>query len=427
VKLISLDNVNSQINALFQFHIASGGRVASRNAIATISLIIIVLGSAPDPLVWLRFLALGVAGAGAGSGPLIGLTLIAYALARDGVPRLTLGLGGWTRSLPLNGVQHRRGVMYGLPIIQLPLVASVLIAAVLTTAAYHQPLAFAKLLGAPLALVAAGAAVIPSRRWFAAVPLFGASALLAAFGRWSWLGVAVMLFIVADLTAGGLRFATARPAVASPAAPGALRMFRFTWRALGLRLIAPLPVSVLALAAAWFYSRNNELSPTDTAFVARLWTTIAIALYVGGVGDIIAARRPAWPWLRSLPWSSHDRAVDDAIAIGLPAVGIALASIVVDARTVIFAFAVLIPLSALAAALLRGARRRLTRVSGPLVIVGILVGTAGAFHPWIAAVAVLTTPLLLRLAARRDRREIVTGWRELYHDAAGDSLAWSAR
>jgi hypothetical protein len=204
-------------------------------------------------------------------------------------------------------------------------------------------------------------------------------------------------------------------------------MFRFTWRALGLRILLPLPVAVLALAAAWFYSRNNELSPMETGFVGRLWTAIAIALYVGGVGDIIAARRPTWPWLRSLPWSSHDRAVDDTIAIGLPAVGVALASAVVDLRTVIFSLAILVPLSALAAGLLRGARRRLTRVSGPLVVVGILVGTTGAFYPWFAALVLLTTPLLLRFAAWRDRRELVTGWKELYHDAAGDSLAWSAR
>jgi len=260
-----------------------------------------------------------------------------------------------------------------------------------------------------------------------AAPLFAASALSASLGHWTWLGGAVVLFGLADLTSGGLRFPAARQAVPSPAAPGTLRMFRFTWRALGPRLLLPLPVAVLALAAAWFYSRNNELSPADTGFVARLWAAIAIALYVGGVGDIIAARRPTWPWLRSLPWSSHDRAIDDSIAIGLPALGVALASIVVDARTVIFSLAVLVPLSALATALLRGARRRLTRVSGPLVVVGILLGTAGAFYPWIAALALLTTPLLVRLAARRDRREIVTGWKELYHDAAGDSLAWSAR
>jgi hypothetical protein len=419
--------VSSPTRALFRFHIASGGRVASRNAIATISLIIIVLGSAPDPFVWMRFLALGVAGAGAGSGPLVGLTLIAYALARDGVQRLTLGLGGWTRSLPLNGVHHRRGVMYGLPIIQLPLMAAVLIAAFLTVLAYDRPLAYAKLLGAPLALVAAGAAVIPSRRWFVGMPLFAASAVLASLGRWPLLGIAIVLFIIADLTAGALRFAAIRQAVVSPAAPGTLRLFRFTWRALGLRLLVPLPVALLALAAAWFYSRNNHLSLADTGFVARLWTAIAIALYVGGVGDIIAGRRPTWPWLRSLPWSSHDRAIDDSIAIGLPALGIAFASLVVDVRTVIFALAVLIPLSALASALLHGARRRLTRVSGPLIVVGILLGTTGAFYPWFAAIALATTPLLLRFAAWRDRREIATGWKELYHDAAGDSLAWSAR
>src|SRR5689334_9674133 len=105
--------------ALVRFHIEGGARVASRNAIATIGAIIIVLGSAPDPWFWLRFLALGVAGKGHGSGPLVGLTLIALAIARDAVPRLTLGLGGWTRSLGVNGAQHRRGVTYGLPIIQL--------------------------------------------------------------------------------------------------------------------------------------------------------------------------------------------------------------------------------------------------------------------------------------------------------------------
>jgi hypothetical protein len=204
-------------------------------------------------------------------------------------------------------------------------------------------------------------------------------------------------------------------------------MFRFTWRALGWRLVAPLPVSMLALAAAWFYSRNNHLSVSDTGFVARLWTTIAIALFVGGVGDVVAARRPAWPWARSLPWSSTDRIIDDAIALGAPAAGIVLASAVVDVRTLLYAVMVLPPLVLLAAGLIRGARRRLTRVSGPLVVVGSVLGTVGAFFPWIAVIALLSSPLLLRAAARRDRREVVTGWKELYHDAAGDSLAWSAQ
>src|SRR4029079_18217916 len=181
------------------------------------------------------------------------------------------------------------------------------------------------------------------------------------------------------------------------------------------------------LAAAWFYSRNNALSVVDTSFVARLWTTIAIALYLGALGDIVASRRPGWPWARSLPWSSTDRVLDDAIAIGVPAIGIVLASAVVDVRTLPFAVVVLVPLTLLAAGLVRGARRRLTRVSGPLLVAGIVLGTAGAFMPWIAGGALLAAPLLLNVAARRDRQEVVTGWKELYHDAAGDSLARRAR
>jgi len=67
--------------AVLRFHLSGGARVAARNAIATIGLIIIVLGSAPDPWAWLRFLSLGVAANGVGSGPLMGLTLIAFGLA----------------------------------------------------------------------------------------------------------------------------------------------------------------------------------------------------------------------------------------------------------------------------------------------------------------------------------------------------------
>jgi len=190
--------------AFLRFHLSGGARVAARNAIATIGLIIIVLGSAPDPWVWLRFLAVGVAASRVGSGPLVALTLIAFGLARDAVPRLTLGLGGWTRSLPVTGVQHRRAVTYALPIIQLPLAAAVVVAAILTAAAYHVPLSGPKLIGAPVALVAAGAATVPARRTFLSAPGFLASALAAALGHWSTLAVAIGLFVAADLAAGPL-------------------------------------------------------------------------------------------------------------------------------------------------------------------------------------------------------------------------------
>lgn len=413
--------------ALLRFHLSGGARVAARNAIATIGLIIIVLGSAPDPWLWLRFLALGVAAKSAGSGPLIGLTVIALGLARDAVPRLTLGLGGWTRSLPVTGVQHRRGVAYALPIVQLPLAAAVVVAAILTITPYRLPLSGAKLLGAPLALVAAGAAVVPSRRWILGPPCFIASALLAALGRWTPLAAAIVLFVAAELAAGALRFPARRSAVAAPAMPGTLPMFRFTWRAVGWRLLAPLPMSALALAAAWFYTRNNELVGPEIGFVARLWSVIALALYVGAIGDIAVTRRPAWPWMRSLPWSSTARAVDDAVAIGLPGVIIALATGIVDARTVIVSLAMLPPIATLGVLLSHGARRRLTRVSGALILIGIALGTAVAFYPLLSVAVLATTPLLIRAAARRDRRQIVTGWQELHHDATGDSLAWSVR
>src|SRR5688572_1390505 len=381
MKLESDPGLPSAVRSLVLFHLSGGARVAARNAIATICAIIIVLGSAPDPLIWLRFLALGVAAAGRDSGPLIGLIAIAYALARDAVPRLTLGLGGWTRSLPTDGVQHRRGVMYGLPIVQLPLAVAVLLGAALTAFVWQLPLSWPKLLGAPIALVAAGGAAIPARRWFIATPVFAAAAFLGALGSWVALAAPVSSFALGALASGGLHFPARRTAVPAPAAPGTLRMYRFTWRAVGWRLLAPLPMPALALAAAWFYSRNNELAGPDTAFVARLWSIIAIALYVGAVGDMVASRAPSWPWARSLPWSSSARAIDNAIAVGAPAVAIALLAAVVDVGTTVIAIAAVPPLAAFASLLLHGARRRLTRVSGRTIVVGALFATAVAFMP----------------------------------------------
>ena len=417
----------STVSSLARFHLAGGARVASRNAIATIGLIIIVLGSAPDPLVWLRFLALGAAGSHFTTGPLVGLAAIALGLARDAVPRLTLGLGGWTRSLPATGVQHRRGVVYGLPIIQLPLVAAMGVAAALTVFAYRVPVSLPKLLGLPAMLIAAGAAATPARRGLLAGPCFVATTLLAALGRWDALGAAIALFVVADIVAGPLVFRARRATAAPVMTPRGLRMFRFTWRAMGWRMLTPLPLPALALAAAWFYSRNNGLTGADLGFVARLWTIIALALYVGAIADIVVTRRPAWPWSRSLPWSSTDRAIDDAIALGLPAVIIAVVAVVVDPRALVVALATLPPIAALAALLLHGARQRLTRVSGPLILAGIFLGTIVAFVPLVAALAAAATPFIVRVAARRERRAVVTGWKELHHDASGDSLAWSAQ
>jgi hypothetical protein len=318
-------------------------------------------------------------------------------------------------------------VMYGLPIIQLPLVAAVALAAVLIAAAYHSPLSLPKLLGAPVAFVAAGGAVVPSRRSFVSSPCFAASALLGALGHWPTLALSVALFVAGDMAAGPLRFRASRVAVRAPSVPGSLRMYRFTWRAVGWRLAAPLPLPTLALAAAWFYTRNNALSAAEVGFVARLWSVIAIALYVGAVADIVVSRRPVWPWIRSLPWSSTARTLDDVIAIGAPAIVVALAAVVVDPGAAAVTLAVVPPVAALATLLLPGATRRLTRVSGALFVVGPVLGTAVAYASWSAGVALVVTPLLVRAAARRDRATIVTGWKELHHDAAGDSLAWSER
>jgi hypothetical protein len=59
------------------------------------------------------------------------------------------------------------------------------------------------------------------------------------------------------------------------------------------------------------------------------------------------------------------------------------------------------------------------------MMTGVIFGTLIALVPWSAAVLLATTPLLLALAARRERRLVSSRWEELHHDAAGDP-AWTS-
>lgn len=412
---------------LFRFHAASGARVASRNAILGLCTVVFAIGSAPEPLLLVRAIARGMAAADVAPTSLYVVTALAFVLAHEAVPRLTLGLGGWARSLPVEGGQHRRGVTLGLAIVHLPLALAVALGALITVVAYRDPLSAPKLLGAPVALLAAGAAAVPARRRLLALPLTLGAAGLAASGRWLGLGIALVLLAAADRAAGALQLQPRRSVGPAGADSRSSRMVRFTWRAIGWRALAPLPLPALALAAAWFYTRNNGLTGPDAAFIARLWGVLAVVLYTGAVADVIAARRPPWPWARSLPWSSRDRATDDTIALALPAIGIALAAAVVDPRAPFVTLAVLPPIATIGAGALPRARHHVTRATGRLVLAGIPLAIACAYAPWVAALVLLGTPLLVGLAARGDRRVVVTGWRELYHDAAGDTLSWSAR
>ena len=152
------------------------------------------------------------------------------------------------------------------------------------------------------------------------------------------LAASIVLFVAADLVAGPLRFAApARGASRHRRLPERFACFDFTWRAVGWR-------AARATANAGARARRGVVLHAKQ----RAWSAPTLGLRRATVEhhrDRAVHRRasatsscrddPSWPWIRSLPWSSAARAVDDAIAIGAPAIGIALASGIVDLRTII--------------------------------------------------------------------------------------------
>src|SRR5262249_51916019 len=91
---------------------------------------------------------------------------------------------------------------------------------------------------------------------------------------------------------------------------------RLIRRAIGWRFLAPLTTSMLPLAGCAILLANNPLDGASAARAARLSGGLSITLLLAGAADMVAFRRPAWPWLRSLPLSARDRVIHDGLALG---------------------------------------------------------------------------------------------------------------
>jgi len=74
----------------------------------------------------------------------------------------------------------------------------------------------------------------------------------------------------------------------------------------------------------------------------------------------------------------------------------------------------------------RRAPERRTGASGEILIEGMLLAAAVALLPLGSIVALAATPLAIRAAAERERRQKVSRWQEIHHLAVGDPQSWSS-
>jgi hypothetical protein len=206
---------------------------------------------------------------------------------------------------------------------------------------------------------------------------------------------------------------------------GGLLEFRIAWRAVGRTLPGAFLLGLLPAGAAWAFIVNNTLAPEHARLGARLGAGCAVVLLLSQMGESLAVRRPAWPWSRSLPWSSTRRVLSDALFLGIHALPLVLLTTWINLAALVV-LAVLPVLAVLTSGAVRRAPERRTGASGEILVWGMLLSALVALLPWTALLALMATPWAVRAAAERERRQKVSRWLELHHLAAGDPQSWSA-
>jgi hypothetical protein len=411
----------SPFAALARFHLHVGAQLALRAGAPLSGVPVLLILIEQDPGAALRAAASWLVGPSGGRNAGLAIALVALTLAGWAAPRVTSGLAGWARHLPASEATHRRAALVALATAQTPLYLALL---ALVPLAAREPggLRPERLAALPLTAGAAAFLAWPGEGSWRRAPALAALVLLVDPGLASLLGAALLL-VGADRLAGPL--ASARPG--RRALRGLPTPALVTTRALGLTLVTAPLLSLLPVGAMTLLRVNNDLTPGLAAGAARFGGGMGVVLLLATLAERLAERRPVWPWARSLPIGSFRRTGEDALVLAVAALVPIAATAVLDPLAAL-AVAASLPLLAFRAvgATRAGTRPRTGAAALPSVEGWLLAGGV-TLLPWLAALALLATPLAWRAAAEKDRRLKVSRWDELHHRAVGDPLSWSTR
>ncbi len=407
---------------LARFHLRVGTRLALRAAapLAGLPLAMVLLDH--DPAGALRLLASWLLGPSGGTAAGLALGALSLALAGWAAPRVSSGLGGWPRHLPITATVHRRAALAALAAAQAPIGAGLLL---LAPAAARQAggILPGRIAALPVSMAAAALAAWPGTHPWRSRPLAWAALLLAATAELTLIPLALALALAAELLAGSLagpRTATRRPS------PLPLPLL-LAGRALGPAALGAVVASLAPVAAMTLLRVNNELSPALAAGAARFGAGMGVIVLLSALAERLAQRRPVWPWSRSLPVSAVRRIGEDAALLALPCLVPLVAAACLDLLAALTVAACLPCLALLAAGALRPSARTPTGVAAGPLVGGALLAAWVTILPGLALLALASAPLAWRAAAEWDRTQKVSRWDELHHRAVGDPLSWSAR
>ena len=385
---------------------------------------VVAIGMTQYPGATLMRLGEAVAAATPDAAMVLAATALALAVASWSVPRVVAGAHGWIRSLPVDTGAHRRALATAIAVTIGPvtlLAATVLVEAIVQSGHWNGA-RFVALI--PFSFGAAYA-VLPLRRGLIAAPPAACGAAISIAGGWGYVAAGSVLVVLAEAIGGAakpVRKGRLRGASAAWALPS-----RISLRALGMGIIGAWAAGAVPLLAGALFLMNNELPAPLAGRGARGAMAVALVVTLAALADRLALHRPAWPWARSLPWTSRRRAAEDAVLLALLASPVWIAGMLIDPIAALTAGAA-IPLAAVraSAAMRHDGAGRATAAVGFLVE-GVLASLVVALVPWLVVLAAAVTPWALRDAARREARWKVSRWTAIHHLSSGDPGSWTGR
>ncbi len=372
-----------------------------------------------------------------GGSLLMGLvsSILSLSVAAMASPRICLGLNGWIRHLPARGLTHRRLACVAITVAQTPILLVLALLALIAFAVFHvSPILY--LLGLPILGLAAGLCVLPVQRNLITKPLSFAACVLSTSSHWIFLTIAIVLLIIADQTAGSL-FPFHKPRLSQKSITaqktfttqktitGSFISAVIAFRALRLRILFSYLPSLFVLGLTTLFLSNNTLTPHQIFRGVVFGGTLSIAVFCAFTANLIAVRRPPWPWARSLPWSANHRILTDSILIGLLTFPILVLILLIKSQALWPVAVSLPPLAAFAALMVRTAFIYQMGAVGRTFIFGTVAAVLVCLIPAMSFVFLASTPFLLRYAATEEKNQKVSRWLEMHHLAAGDPLSWS--
>jgi len=410
--------------AFFRFHLRVGARLALRILAPVLAVILFLFYVLRPEFVLALARALYLEGSLVESG--LAGTLLLLAMARAVVPRVAAGHAGWARSLPANGRALRALEVLSSVIAEAPLL--MVLGALAWAVAGPNPARVAAHLGGLLVGAAAAGLLYLQGRASLKSKLLPAAACFLSFS-----GQAIPLMAAA----GSLILAMAAPAMDSigrkrgrsrRSLPAARFFFGVSLRALGGRAVLAYVPPALILAACRLSLVNNEFTGPAALGLTLFGLTLGLATSIGATAHALAARRPAWPWLRSLPRSAAARIGSDALFLGLIALPVVF-GLALLGRQAGEAVSLVGPLAWFAfrgAGAMRVDADKPFGVLGRLVIEGTILSMIVAVVPWGAWLLGAAAPAAFFWSRNAERHLKPTLWAERHHLSAGDPLSWSA-